>query len=101
MREDNIKNKIWWAKKKAKEKLEKDKWDVINSDNEKVCFLATFGNSVTRLIRVVIDDITEIDREIISKLRVKEHDYKEIWCKSDTQRDFIIEIYDHKNKLIS
>lgn len=100
MSDDAVKRRIAYAKKVAKECLEELEHTVINSDNQVICFTATFGDFLERKIRVVVDEITDDDIKLIKGLNITRYQTKEIWCKIKDQPGFERKIYNKDNKII-
>ena len=75
------KRRIREAKKRAIEMLADVGYDVIPSDNSRVCLTATRDTEI-RFIRIVIDKITPQDMEIMKGLQSPDFSIckKEIWC---------------------
>ena len=81
------------AKEAATEKLKETRCKIVPSDNSEVCFLAVRKKEI-RMIRVVVDEITAEDIKLLQGF----DDYvptgictKEIWCKKEGQRKFLIQ----------
>jgi len=81
MAEEAIKKRLERAKSSAVKILETAGYDIILSDNKKACLIG-LRRTETRLIRVVLDKITDEDIRIIKNLKTH-HDVcqKEIWCR--------------------
>lgn len=81
MTEYAIKKRLERAKSSAVKILENAGYDIILSDNKKACFVG-LRRTETRLIRVVLDRITDEDVKIIKELK-SHHSVcqKEIWCR--------------------
>ena len=81
MVDEAIKRRIREAKKRAAEMLVDVGYDIIPSDNERVCLTATRDTEV-RFIRIVIDKITPKDMELMRSLQSPGPGVckKEIWC---------------------
>jgi len=98
MSKSNIKQRIRRAKNKAKKDLEAQKYTIINSDNDIICFTATFGQMIEKKIRIVVDEITPDDIALIKKLNVLNGQTKEIWCRRDRGWEYLI--FDKDNNQI-
>jgi len=90
MSDCKTKKRLARAKKRAITILERAGYSIIPSDNKKFCFIG-IREKETRLIKVVIDDLSEHDIKIINNFPVKGGIYtKEIWIKKKNQSDFKI-----------
>ena len=96
MTEETIKRRLFRAKKRAEKVLKDAQYNIIPSDNSAFCILAVREREI-RMIRVVIDEITNHDTKIIKNWRHPGVCSKEIWCKQRGERDFEIrEIYERE-----
>jgi hypothetical protein len=76
-----IKQRLRRAKKAAIELLEKSGYDVIESDNRKVCVIGS-RKAETRFVRVVVDEISDKDIKLVEGLRThRDTCTKEIWLR--------------------
>ena len=100
MSEESVMRRIGYAKKVAKQSLEDQEHTVLNSDNQIICFTATFGEFLERKIRIVIDEITEHDIKLIKGLNITPNQTKEIWCKIKDISGFKRMIFNKDNKPI-
>ena len=98
MSEEAIKRRIRYAKESAKKELKQLHHTITNSDNEIICFTATFGSFLERKIRVIVDKITDNDIELIKKYNIISNQTKEIWCKKED--GFECKIFDKDNNLL-
>lgn len=89
MSEEPIKRRLLRAKKKAMDDLQKIGYKIIPSDNSTFCILGVRKLEI-RMVRVVIDEITKDDIAIIEKFAPPGMCSKEIWCKLEGERNFII-----------
>ncbi len=77
--EATIKRRTRKAKDRAIEILEDADYDIIVSDNRKVCLTAVRDAEV-RFIRVVVDRVTPQDLRLMEDLQSPRVCKKEIWC---------------------
>jgi len=89
MSEETVKRRLLRAKRRATDKLIKVGYKIIQSDNNFFCIIATREREI-RMIRVVIDKITEQDIEIIKDWQHPGTCSKEIWCKNLGSQNFEI-----------
>ena len=89
MAEEIVKRRLLRAKKKAIDDLEKIGYKIVPSDNSTFCILGVRRLEI-RMIRVVVDDITKHDISLVQAFAPPGVCSKEIWCKIEGQRDFII-----------
>jgi hypothetical protein len=89
MPQEAIKKRLERAKTSATRILENAGYDIILSDNKKAC-LVGLRRTETRVIRVVIDQITDEDVRIIKNLKAP-HDacQKEIWCRKGARFEIL------------
>jgi len=99
MSHDSVEDRIAYAKKSAKRKCRDLRYDIINSDNEIFCFIASIAGIYERKIRIVVDEITENDINLVKKFRIPSNQTKEIWCKPYGSREWQTLQYDHLNNL--
>ena len=99
MSHDSVKDRITYAKSSAKRRCRGLKYDIINSDNEVFCFIASIAGIYERKIRIVVDEITDADIELVKKFRIPSNQTKEIWCKSYGSGEWKVLQYDHMNNL--
>ena len=68
-------------KDRAIEVLKRADYDIIRSDNEKVCVIASRKAEV-RIIRICTDKVTDHDIEIVRELRFPDvpQACRETWC---------------------
>ena len=85
MSDEAIKKRLERAKGSALKMLESTGYDTILSDNKRACLVA-FRSTETRIIRVVIDKITEFDISSMRDLRTHPGICKkEIWCRKGAE----------------
>jgi len=89
MADETIKRRLRRAKEKAVNDLEKTGYKIVPSDNSAFCILGVRRLEL-RMIRVVIDEITRKDIELVEGFHPPGTCSKEIWCKVEGQRNFII-----------
>ena len=99
MGQSSVEDRISYAKKSAKERCRNLGYDVINSDNEIFCFMASIAGIHERKIRVVVDKITEDDITIVKRFRIPSNQTKEIWCRPYGSRNWKTLIFDYLNNL--
>ncbi len=97
MSDEAIKRRVADAKKAAKKKCRGMKYRITNSDNEVFCFIAERAGLYEQKIRVVVDEITDDDKQLILRTRILPNQTKAIWCRPYKSRDFIILEFDHQN----
>jgi len=90
MSEERIKQRLNRAKKKAIENLERTGYKIVPSDNSTFCILGVRKLEI-RMIRVVIDEITPQDIALVNEFSPPGACSKEIWCKLEGERDFLIQ----------
>jgi len=80
------------AKQRATEILSRSHYDIINSDNEVFSIIA-LRRIEARLIRVVLDKASEVEKDIVRKIKNPMNCTKEIWIKKIDRQDFdVVEI---------
>ncbi len=84
-----IKKRLTRAKEKAKIDLAKNGYKIILSDNKIFCFLAVRKKEI-RMVKVVVDDISEEEIRIIREFESPVNCTKEIWYRAPHQKDFEI-----------
>lgn len=89
MSEEALMKRINRAKKAAIESLVKIGYKYIPSDNSNFCFLAVRKTEI-RMIRVVIDEITDSDIKAVQDFEPPGTCTKEIWCRREGMKDFEI-----------
>lgn len=89
MSDCNTKKRLARAKKRAITILERAGYSVIPSDNGKFCLIGIRGREA-RLIKVVIDYISENDIKIIKEFPISDIYTKEIWLKRRNDPNFEI-----------
>jgi len=99
MSEEAVKRRIADAKKSAKRKCRDLGYDIINSDNEIFCFTACIAGIYERKIRIVVDEVTKGDKELIEKIRILPNQTKEIWCRPYNSKRWKTLRFDHSNNL--
>lgn len=99
MSDEAIVKRLNHAKTVAKEKCRKLGYNIINSDNEIFCFIASIAGIYERKIRVTIDEIKERDIELIKNSQILSSQTKEIWCRIYGSRDWEIIRFDHNNNI--
>ena len=97
MSEEATKRRIANAKKSAKKKFRGLKFDIINSDNEVFCFVASKSGIYEAKIRVVVDEISEEDINLIKKTRILPNQTKGIWCRPFGSNKWKTLEFDHLN----
>jgi len=97
MSEETIKRRVADAKESAKEKYRGLKFDIINSDNEVFCFIASKAGIYEAKIRVVVDKISEEDISIVKKTRILPNQTKAILCRPYKSRKWSTLEFDHLN----
>ena len=101
MPDEAIKRRIAYAKKAARKHFEEDEnYTIINSDNKIICFTATFGSYLERKIRVVVDEISDLDIKLIKDLNITQNQTKEIWCKKKDDPKFFKKGFNKDNQPI-
>lgn len=88
MSEESIKKRQRDAKEAAISKYKKLGYDIIYSNNEKICFSASRRFEI-RFVRVVIDEISNIDKRIMEEIESPENCNKEIMCRPYKEHQFI------------
>lgn len=101
-REANRVRKISRAKVAAVNALKNPplKFKVINSDNEIFCLSASKAGILESKIRVVINEITKKDRDLIFSYPIPSNQTKEIWCRVEGTNKWKTEVYNYLNELI-
>lgn len=79
MPDETTKQKSRRAKDRAMEHLRESGYQIIRSDNETFCFVATRRREI-RFIRVVIDEITPLDRKLAKSVPAPPECSREIFC---------------------
>ena len=97
MSDEAIKRRISDAKHRAKIRCMGMGYDIINSDNEIFCFIASRAGIYERKIRVVVDSISERDKQLIQDMRILQSQTKEIWCRPYGSREWITYELDYLN----
>jgi hypothetical protein len=90
MPDESIKRRLVRAKKKAINDLERIGYKIVPSDNSTFCILGVRKFEI-RMIRVVVDEITSRDIALVEEFAPPGVCTKEIWCKIEKQRDFVIQ----------
>lgn len=90
MAEEAVKRRLLRAKEKAVVDLEGIGYKIVPSDNTSFCILATRKNEV-RFIRIVVDEVKDLDIKLTKKYELPSGCVKEIWCKRTNKRKFDIE----------
>jgi len=88
------------AKECAKAMFKSMGYDVFNSDNQVYCFTASMGGIFERKVRVVVDEISEEDKDLLHRLRIQSAQTKEIWCRPYNSREWKKIIFNSKDELI-
>jgi hypothetical protein len=90
MSEEAIKKRQARAKSKAIDILRQAGYEIIRSDNEKVCVIASRAAEV-RIIRICVGNVTENDVDLVRYLRFPHitQACREAWCFDG--KDFIIQ----------
>lgn len=89
MGEEAVIKRLNRAKKAVIENLVKTGYKIIPSDNSDFCILGVRKKEI-RMIRVVIDEITDSDIDKIQNFEPPGNCTKEIWCRKENQKDFEI-----------
>lgn len=89
MSEENIKKRQARAKIRAVDILRRAGYEIIRSDNEKVCVIGSRDAEV-RIIRICVGKVTEHDIEVVRDLRFPRISQacREAWCFDG--KDFVI-----------
>lgn len=82
-----VKKRIARAKTRAVNILITTGYKIVPSDNSTFCILAVRKKEI-RMIRVVIDGITEHDIETVKSFEPPGICTKEIWCKKHSESSF-------------
>jgi len=102
MTDTAIARRIADAKGRAIQKFKDMGYDIIKSDNEIFCFIAskTAGPAILHecKVRVVVDEITERDQSIVKKQKLLPSQTKLILCRKYGQREWIRIEFDYMNK---
>jgi len=77
------------AKEKAMNDLSKIGYQIVPSDNSTFCICGV-RKAELRMIRVVVDSISDEDVECVKAIKTPEMCSREIWCKIEGKRDFEI-----------
>lgn len=97
MSKTSIKDRIRYTKTKAMNKYSKMGATIAPSDNNIICFLASFGTHENK-VKVVVDEITEADINSIMEINVFPYQSRQIYCKLEKMNDpFLIEIINDKH----
>ena len=100
MSEDAVKKRLRDAKYSAMTDYRVRGYQVNPSDNQLFCFSATDKARTHECkVRVVIDEISNEDREIIKNTIILSNQRKEIMCRPYGSKDWLREIYDCLNNL--
>jgi len=89
MSDPSIKRRLTRAKEKAMKDLSRIGYKIVPSDNSTFCICGVRKNEL-RMIRVVVDEITNEDVKLIEGIQTPEVCSREIWCKLEGIRDFVI-----------
>lgn len=89
MSDEAIKQRLKRAKKSAIKTLISAGYKVILSDNSNFCIIGT-RKKETRIVRVVIDRITDEDFKLTKDFDFPKACTKEIWCKKLNEKTFKI-----------
>ena len=76
------------AKECAKAMFRSVGYDIFNSDNQVYCFTASIGGIFERKVRVVVDKISQEDKDLVARLRIQNTQTKEIWCRPYNSREW-------------
>jgi len=98
MSDEAVKRRIAHAKESAKQRCRELGYEIINSDNEIFCFIASRAGIYERKIRIVLDDIDRQDVELIKRIRILPNQTKEIWCRPFGKRGWKTVELDFENK---
>jgi len=88
------------AKEAAKGLFRSVGYDIFNSDNQVYCFTASIGGIFERKVRVVVDKISQEDKDLVEKLRIQSTQTKEIWCRPYNSREWERVILNSQNESI-
>ena len=88
------------AKEAAKGLFRSVGYDIFNSDNQVYCFTASIGGIFERKVRVVVDKISQEDKDLVEKLRIQNTQTKEIWCRPYNSREWERVILNSQNESI-
>jgi len=97
---DAYRQRLYYAKESAKQLFKELGFEIINSDNQIFCFIASMGGIAERKIKVVVDEITDKDIELIKKIPILPSQTKEIWCRPYGSREWQKIIFNHRNQVI-
>lgn len=84
MSDEAIKKRQARAKQAVIDLLQKTGWDIIQSNNSKVCVIATRRTEI-RMIRVVVDAISDDDQRAVRSFSLPgiPQCIREIWCQRE------------------
>ena len=89
MGDPSIKRRLRRAKEKAIKDLKKTGYRIVPSDNSSFCLCGIRKREI-RMVRVVVDEITDVDIALIEEFNMPHACSREIWCKIEGIRDFVI-----------
>lgn len=79
MSEEAIKKRLKYATKKAIEILEASGYQILPSNSQYISFIAD-REAESRVIKIVLDKITNSDRKSLENFELSDKYKKEIWC---------------------
>ena len=97
-RERQVKDQLAYAKDAARRDLERMGFDIIKSDNVRVCLIGCVPGVYEKKIMIRTGKITDEDRTLLEALRILPNQTKAIWCKRG--RGWDIYELDYQNKVV-
>ena len=88
MGEEAVKRRLIRAKKMAENILRKSGYEIIPSTNKNFCLVGTRRAEV-RMIRIVIDKISDEDKKVVSLFSLPGSCTREIWCKRGNEFEIV------------
>jgi hypothetical protein len=82
-----IKKRSERAKQKAERDLEAMGYDVVQSDNRRVCLIG-FRRQEVRLVKICLDRITSNDTAVVRSISAPENCSREIWLRKERSCEF-------------
>lgn len=80
MPDETVKRRMRRAKCQAVKRLAGMGYDVVPSDNSRVCVVA-FRQSEVRMVRIVLDEITPQDRKLLASVKGPANCSREVWIR--------------------
>lgn len=80
MPDESVKRRMRRAKGQAVKRLVGMGYDVVPSDNSRVCVVA-FRQSEIRMVRIVLDRMTPQDQKILASVKGPANCTREIWIR--------------------